>query len=151
MFRHTFCVNFLINNRIGNSTKFPFLFHQTVARISAAKAGIHHHTFRIMGPAFDHHSTTERCPHQRWMAVGIIELHVVPRQCFVDGQDLHGNSIVLLQKGFRLFVGPVFRNGRHIIKCGQVAFQRSRGLQRSSAHASLIFRCFPNFQWLGIV
>ena len=89
------------------TAQIKFQLIQPQRETAIAIALIKHHLFRIHGPAFDKHAGLQDAADQRRIAVRILQLHVVSRIRFVDGQHLQHVHIVLFQKTADAIFTPV--------------------------------------------
>ena len=80
------------------------------------KAFLHQYLGNIFCPALDVRSISQQRPQQaprfRLHAVGMLELDVMPRQGFVNGEPFQDPVVVLAQLRFRFFLRHAGGDGR---------------------------------------
>src|SRR5438128_390367 len=87
-----------------------------------------HHLFTIHRPAFDERPTLQNCANQGWRTefIGMCQLQIMSRHCFMHGQVAAHVIIVFLEERFLTLCRPILRCWFHREKCFAILLERPR-------------------------
>ena len=135
-------MHFVIKNRVRDSSQIKLQLIQTQRQTAIAISLIEHHLFGVNGPAFDEDAGLQHLADQRWIPIGILQLHVMTWVSFVNRQHLQHVLIVLFQKTANSIGTPICRRRADGIRTGTQRIEWKRGLQIRQRVASAKFRHF---------